>query len=970
MTSSPEIQGKDIPLVNKTLFFTSIKENSFDYSLPIKTGLNKFCSSPRAEASPSLFEYLCYKIVQKNISENNVNEEVAIISEKFLSSKNCKINIIKTKSIKKKFILIPIRNEISRKWNAVIFVHLERQIRQYMNQMNEEPIIAKIISSNINSEEDDYILNTTMDRIETSFNFTSPEDIQFEVDSINISDQPNTSVFLLNFIEGLINQKNNESIMDYIMKLYDETSNSNVGSNNYFISFNKENIIFNDLIKEYKVELDQFLKIKEKKEKDIKNSNNNSKIGEEEVIDSEEEALRIIAKENEEIRKQMEEQDLYFPLKNSPNYRLENVDLNNNMNMLGLIQEVENESDDDSKKKSNLNNKSLKLSKSFKIIENNNIADTNYESIKKNNNKIDNSQNTIKEVNKEESIELNNNKMDINYNNKEKDEESVNIIKKNELDKKNENIILNGEKNEEEKEKNIKLDDKKDIEDKNNININKININNTEQNPASICNTLNNNENDNDNNSFERLIIPSTINKTIDTSNNLQKNKNYVIENNNNCNNYNSVRDSCNSNNSNNSSVYERKKLSNYNNRNKRLSNNSKSNSEENIDKYKNYNIYISKNNYKVNIINDNNNNDLNNNIEKYINHIGSRNVIKPETYSYSKTQEKLNGISLGLDNGENKDNHINENNINVNNSYKNYSNSKSGKNKVNLPLVKKNILNKKDDNLIKDNNKNCEYNNNEIYDNNLNNNGNKKIDAKNINYNNINENKLNTNDYKKYKNNANTIIINETSNNSTVINFIEIKNNYEPSTKNKNKDKNKSKENNNNVISNKNQIWSINISGDNNIKLFSEKDDNDFVTHIPDDGTANRISTTLNPLKTITGINNKENLKVEMEEDDKINEEKINMNMNILTTNNINNISMSENKEIDEKKIDVNMLINTNRSKIQRKTTKNRKLRREKNSTNIGIIKDFGPDDCALNITKDLKCGCTGNVDNTCCIF
>ena len=966
MTSSPEIQRKDIPIINKTLFFTSIKENSFDYSLPIKTGLNKFCNSPRAEASPSLFEYLCYKIVQKNISENNVNEEVAIISEKFLSSKNCKINIIKTKSIKKKFILIPIRNEISRKWNAVIFVHLERQIRQYMNQMNEEPIIAKIISSNINSEEDDYILNTTMDRIETAFNFTSPEDIQFEVDSINISDQPNTSVFLLNFIEGLINQKNNESIMDYIMKLYDETSNSNAGSNNYFISFNKENIIFNDLIKDYQVELEQFLKIKEKKEKDVKNSNINSKIGEEEIIDSEEEALRIIAKENEEIRKQMEEQDLFFPLKNSPNYRLENVDLNNNMNMLGLIQEVENESDDDSEKKSNLNNKSLKLSKSFKIIENNNIVDTDYDSIKKYNNKIDNSQNTIKGINKEESTELNNNKIDIN-NNKVKDEENVdinNLIKKNELDKKNETVILNSEKNEEGKEKNNKLDDEKDNEDKNNININKINVNNTEQNPPSICNTLNNYENGNDNNSFERLVIPSTMNKGIETSNNLQKNKNHVIENNNNCNNYNSVRDSCNSTNSNNSSVYERKKLPNYNNRNKRLSDNSKSNSEENTDKYKNYNIYISKNNYKVNIINDNNN-DLNNNIDKYINHIGSRNVVKPETYLYSKTQKKLKGISLDHDNEDNEDNRINENNINVNNSYKNYSNSKNGKNKVNLPLVKKNIINKKDDNLIKDNNKDSAYNNKEIYDNNLNNNGNNKIEEKNINYSNINENKLNSNEYKKYKNNANTIIINETSNNSTVINFIEIKNNYEPTTKNK--DKINNKENNNNVISNKNQIWSINISNNNNIKLFSEKDDNDFVTHIPDDGTANRISTTLNPLKTITGINNKKNLKVEMEED-KINEEKI--NMNILTTNNINNISMSENKEDDENKIDVNMLLNTNRNKIQRKTTKNRKLRREKNSTNIGIIKDFGPDDCALNITKDLKCGCTGNEDNTCFIF
>ena len=168
-------------LIGRTLFFTSIKDNSFDYTLPIKASLNKFNNKERAEAPPSLFEYLCYKMTQKKLLENKINKEVAIISEKFLSSKNCKINIMKANSIKKKFILIPIRNNITRKWNAVIFVHLEKQIMQFMNQINDEPIIAKIISSNINSEEDDYILNTTMDRIETAFNFSSPEDIQFEV---------------------------------------------------------------------------------------------------------------------------------------------------------------------------------------------------------------------------------------------------------------------------------------------------------------------------------------------------------------------------------------------------------------------------------------------------------------------------------------------------------------------------------------------------------------------------------------------------------------------------------------------------------------------------------------------------------------------------------------------------------------------------------------------------------------------
>ena len=68
--------------------------------------------------------------------------KTTIISEKYLSSEISN----KSESIKKKYVFVPIRNSISRKWNAVIFIHLEKQIEQYMNQINEEPIIAKIIS--------------------------------------------------------------------------------------------------------------------------------------------------------------------------------------------------------------------------------------------------------------------------------------------------------------------------------------------------------------------------------------------------------------------------------------------------------------------------------------------------------------------------------------------------------------------------------------------------------------------------------------------------------------------------------------------------------------------------------------------------------------------------------------------------------------------------------------------------------
>ena len=71
------------PLSN-TLFFTSLKDLSFDYTLPLKSSLNHFCHEQRGEASRNLFEYLCYKIVQKQITEKGINDQIAIISEKYL----------------------------------------------------------------------------------------------------------------------------------------------------------------------------------------------------------------------------------------------------------------------------------------------------------------------------------------------------------------------------------------------------------------------------------------------------------------------------------------------------------------------------------------------------------------------------------------------------------------------------------------------------------------------------------------------------------------------------------------------------------------------------------------------------------------------------------------------------------------------------------------------------------------------
>ena len=137
---------------------------------------------------------------------------------------------------------------------------MEQQIKNCFDDTKKQPIVAKIISSNTNSDEDDYIVNSTMDKLENTFDFKSPYDIQFEVDSINISDQPNTCIFLLNFIEGLIVQ-DDENIDLYIQKLYDEGSNSlDINSRNYFNSFNKINEQFENIYIKYQNELNEYCK--------------------------------------------------------------------------------------------------------------------------------------------------------------------------------------------------------------------------------------------------------------------------------------------------------------------------------------------------------------------------------------------------------------------------------------------------------------------------------------------------------------------------------------------------------------------------------------------------------------------------------------------------------------------------------------------------------------------------------------
>ena len=962
------------PLSN-TLFFTSLKNLSFDYTLPLKSSLNRFCREQRGEASKTLFEYLCYKIVQKQITTKGINEQIAIISEKFLSSKECIANLSKLNSSQKKFVLIPICHSVTHKWNAIIFVHLERQILQYINKTATEPIVAKIISSNINSEEDDYLLNTTMDKIENAFNFTSPEDIQFEVDSINICDQPNTSVFLLNFIEGLVSQENNtDSIMNYIMKLYDESSNTNsIGSNNYFVSFNKENEIFQNLIENYINEIkiyakDEGLITQDKENADINQINVFELIKfqpeEEDEMESEEEALKIVEKNNEEALKQMEEQELFFSNNMNPPFNLNMEDVNNipPKTILGLIQEVENESDEDTEPRNEMNNNSLikkdEVNLNTEEEGENDELEISINNEEKNNNNFEIQEN---KENKENNNEENN-----NINN---DIELLNKSKKDRTLEKNEDKLSSGqikEENKKEKEKenkendNVKKENKKEIEIKN-----KENKENNEVKKSKI----NNNRNSLTNN--ENISTENKVNKNIPKlDNKLDKMKNEIINNLSKENK--ALRGSYRQNNN---TLEKLKLITEGTNENNKILSKSLNNS----------NIIIENTNENTNtynVINLQRNQKYNNSafyVSKGTNTKNKNKEEKPITPNKNNTnylEDKSNIIKNQKKEKESKNNLVDDNTNNI--IYESNYNKIKKLNNINTNLI---------NNINDDNIKNIKKitGKAEIK-------ANTQISQKNQNIkkeSNISNNNCNTG--------KNTIIINETSNNNTVINFIEIKNNF----------------------------------GTNNINNLSDNEN-----EIPEDGVINKIIETFSPNKTLSGMN-KDIIDTDIDNDflinknntykgksainfdifsesnrkdkkltllnnflygndflnsgnDNENNNDIHHSMNQFNHYNINEEDNFENNKIGkEKDEEVNFEVKNyiiqnkiskdsiNGNNVPKRLSKKLKYRsgpEKKRSVNtdnnIDLLKEYkSGNNCTLNMANDLNCGCAG-INDTCFIF
>jgi len=262
--------------INSIIFFPSIKNGLYDYDFPIKSEIKNFFENKKFELSSSLLEYIIYKNIKKQFLDNNfINKDIALITEKYLTllKNRDKLNsVLKGNliNLNKKHLIILFQNEKTQKWNLIIFLNFKEQIKNNIDLGLKLPIITKIISSNSNSDDDNYILNKSMDDLENIFDFKIPDDINFEVDSINISEYINTSIFLFNFINGLIS-KNDTNLNSYVKELFNEKMISSINDKNYknddikknyinhFNSFCKINENLEKILFDYENELNEYL---------------------------------------------------------------------------------------------------------------------------------------------------------------------------------------------------------------------------------------------------------------------------------------------------------------------------------------------------------------------------------------------------------------------------------------------------------------------------------------------------------------------------------------------------------------------------------------------------------------------------------------------------------------------------------------------------------------------------------------
>ena len=133
--------------LSNIIFFPSIRNGKYLFNTQINSSLIRFEKDKSIEPSQFLFEYLCYKIIRNKVEEGQFNNETVLITENFFLIPNCKDFFIEKNAIHKKNIVIFLQNQNTLKWNVIIFIDLEEQLKNCFDNEKKQPIIAKIIEA-------------------------------------------------------------------------------------------------------------------------------------------------------------------------------------------------------------------------------------------------------------------------------------------------------------------------------------------------------------------------------------------------------------------------------------------------------------------------------------------------------------------------------------------------------------------------------------------------------------------------------------------------------------------------------------------------------------------------------------------------------------------------------------------------------------------------------------------------------
>ena len=246
-------------VINNRIFLSSTKNGSFDYSTSISSNIQHFYEKDD-ECNYLLFEYFIYKILQSKLKKNIlINSDIIIISEDFLNNNETIIKERNNTYVEKLF-LIPIYDNPSNKWGLIILPNL------FKDDKNVE-LIAKVIISNKNNKNLENILDSIVRKLK--INLKNEEKIKFKIDILDISCTSNSSKFLLNLINKLLEQTR-ENLDEYINNLFNRKNNrdmnslknSNKDGKGLIEEINSSNEFFKDLYKNYNIEYNEFIKNK------------------------------------------------------------------------------------------------------------------------------------------------------------------------------------------------------------------------------------------------------------------------------------------------------------------------------------------------------------------------------------------------------------------------------------------------------------------------------------------------------------------------------------------------------------------------------------------------------------------------------------------------------------------------------------------------------------------------------------